>query len=274
MATSLNLLLIEDDPHVRDQLVETLIGAGHSVKQANTLRTAKRHLQDATGNKKPFDAILCDFWLQYDGPKTPGSETYKLVRELAGSEVPLLCASSDIVMWERLKEQHEDERMFTCRKKYTTGNGPGIDLWNADWVTTTLATVKDLPPLPVKLPEVLIISNAETFRTATQQALEAAGYAVTTATGVMEAVEHLLPNRRLEPNLVATISDTDLTKGNPNEILIVAFLRKTIRPLLGTGQDLTAWEPARIKAHENNLPLHIVPYDPAQLLTKLKELGL
>lgn len=265
------ILAIEDDQTVQDALVTALKLDGHTVRAADDLKRAEYYLKLAQEENLPFHAILSDFWLESPMGKTSGRETYALVRKYAGPDVPLLCASSDIPMWDQIKQQHEDERMYTRRKQSGSGSR---NYWDEVWVKSTLAEVDGIPPLAKKRPHILLAGTTPSFLEDTPRALQEAGYDVTICGDVMAEADNLMPLGGRRPKYGAIISEFELAGGPAETLFVLASMKKPGTPFLATGKDLEQWAKIRKLAEESNRTVHPVSLDTTLFLEKLQELGI
>ena len=84
----MRILLVEDDPVLRDVMLRSLRDAGHRVDEAGTLEQA-RHFWRV----QPFDAVLLDLNLpQTEGPHSPLANGLSVLREARarGDRTPVL----------------------------------------------------------------------------------------------------------------------------------------------------------------------------------------
>ena len=81
----LNILVIDDDPHVREGLVAVLEIEGHTVTEVETATAARKALANGVG---PFDVVLLDLWL----PEDHGLNILRDMRD-QGTDVPVVVMS-------------------------------------------------------------------------------------------------------------------------------------------------------------------------------------
>ena len=84
----LDILLVDDEPELRDLLEEQLIERGHRVQTASDGGTSAEYL-----SRQVFDVVICDVRL----PKIDGLTLFRRIRrESAGTDVILMTAYSDV----------------------------------------------------------------------------------------------------------------------------------------------------------------------------------
>jgi DNA-binding response OmpR family regulator len=77
------VLVVEDDPHVREALIRSLSDSGHTVRTAGTALDALREITQA-----PPDAVVLDLGL----PDLDGADALRMVRGI--SDVPVIVATA------------------------------------------------------------------------------------------------------------------------------------------------------------------------------------
>lgn len=81
----LNILVIDDDPHVREGLVAVLEMEGHKVTEVENATDGRGAL---AGTEAAFDVVLLDLWL----PEDHGLNVLRDLRE-QGSDIPVVVMS-------------------------------------------------------------------------------------------------------------------------------------------------------------------------------------
>lgn len=81
----LNILVIDDDPHVREGLVAVLEMEGHQVTEVDNASEGRKALSDDGQN---FDVVLLDLWL----PEDHGLNVLRDIRD-QGSDIPVVVMS-------------------------------------------------------------------------------------------------------------------------------------------------------------------------------------
>jgi len=84
----LDILLVDDEPELRDVLEEQLIEGGHAVQTASDGASSAEHIR-----RRLFDVVICDVRL----PQMDGLTLFRLIRkEAPGTDVILMTAYSEV----------------------------------------------------------------------------------------------------------------------------------------------------------------------------------
>ncbi len=135
-------LIIEDDQVVQDAIAECLRHHSIEVHTASQPRELYDLLGEADDNNTPYDVFLADYWLRLNHICVPGSETYHEIRLQCGKLVPIIAASSDMIMWENIRNKYRDTNLHLSNKV----NSSGTNYWDEALTLEILTQLKFIQP--------------------------------------------------------------------------------------------------------------------------------